>query len=91
MKEPFFQGNDNYDQLEKIARVLGTNELFDYLEKYHIELDANYEGILGKHNKKHFSKFVTNENKHLAKNDAVDLLSKMLIYDHVRFIYYLRV
>jgi len=83
MKEPFFQGNDNYDQLEKIARVLGTNELFDYLEKYHVELDANFEGVLGKHNKKHFSKFVTNENKHLAKNEALDLLSKMLIYDHV--------
>ena len=24
-KEPFFHGNDNYDQLVKIARVLGTD------------------------------------------------------------------
>lgn len=24
-KEPFFQGRDNYDQLVKIARVLGTD------------------------------------------------------------------
>lgn len=23
-KEPFFKGADNYDQLDKIARVLGT-------------------------------------------------------------------
>ncbi len=23
-REPFFKGNDNYDQLVKIARVLGT-------------------------------------------------------------------
>lgn len=27
MKEPFFQGSDNYDQLDKIAKVLGANEL----------------------------------------------------------------
>jgi len=27
-KEPFFHGHDNYDQLVKIAKVLGTEELF---------------------------------------------------------------
>ena len=38
-REPFFHGNDNYDQLEKITRVLGTNELFEYLLKFNIDLD----------------------------------------------------
>lgn len=33
-KEPFFQGQDNYDQLVKIAKVLGTDGLFEYLDKY---------------------------------------------------------
>ena len=33
-REPFFHGHDNYDQLVKIARVLGTDELFAYLQKY---------------------------------------------------------
>ena len=33
-KEPFFHGHDNYDQLVKIVKVLGTDELFDYLDKY---------------------------------------------------------
>ncbi len=83
MKEPFFHGNDNYDQLEKIARVLGTSELFEYLEKYNVELDPNFEGVLGKHSKKPWSKFITNENKHLVSNEALDLLSRMLVYDHV--------
>ena len=32
-EEPFFRGHDNYDQLVKIARVLGTEELQDYLDK----------------------------------------------------------
>jgi len=81
-KEPFFHGNDNYDQLEKIARVLGTAELFDYLEKYNIELDQHFEGVLGKHSKKAWQKFVTPENKHLVGPEVLDLLAKMLVYDH---------
>merc|ERR1712000_740572 len=32
-KEPFFHGNSNSDQLVKIAKVLGTDDLFDYLDK----------------------------------------------------------
>jgi casein kinase II subunit alpha len=27
-KEPFFHGHDNYDQLAKIAKILGTDELY---------------------------------------------------------------
>jgi casein kinase II subunit alpha len=82
VKEPFFHGNDNYDQLEKITRVLGTAELFEYLEKYNIELDSHFEGVLGRHSKKPWNKFVTPENEHLVTNDALDLLSRMLVYDH---------
>lgn len=82
--EPFFQGLDNYDQLEKITRVLGTPELFDYLEKYGIELDSHYEGVLGRHTRKSWTKYINNQNKHLCTSDALDLLNKMLVYDHVR-------
>ena len=32
-KEPFFHGHDNYDQLVRIAKVLGTEDLYDYLDK----------------------------------------------------------
>ncbi len=48
-KEPFFHGHDNYDQLVKIAKVLGTDELYLYLEKYDIELDAQYDDILSRY------------------------------------------
>jgi casein kinase II subunit alpha len=47
-KEPFFHGHDNYDQLVKITKVLGTEGLYQYLEKYDIPLDAQYDDILGK-------------------------------------------
>ena len=46
-KEPFFYGHDNYDQLERITKVLGTEGLHQYLEKYDIPYDTQYDDLLG--------------------------------------------
>ncbi len=46
-KEPLFHGRDNHDQLIKITKVLGTDALFSYLEKYHITLDPTFQSSLG--------------------------------------------
>ncbi|KAM0746413.1 Pkinase-domain-containing protein [Meredithblackwellia eburnea MCA 4105] len=81
-KDPLFHGHDNYDQLVKICKVLGTDELFAYIEKYDIELDEEYDKILGKHTKKPWSKFVTSDNQRYISNEAIDLLDKLLRYDH---------
>lgn len=40
---------DNYDQLVKIAKVLGTDDLFKYIKKYNLKLDQNYDEILGRY------------------------------------------
>jgi casein kinase II subunit alpha len=32
--DPFFKGKDNYDQLVKIAKVMGTDDLTTYMRKY---------------------------------------------------------
>lgn len=85
-KEPFFHGNSNADQLVKIAKVLGTDDLFDYLDKYEIELDAQYDDILGRFQKKPWHSFVNSENQRFVSNEAIDFLDKLLRYDHaVRF------
>lgn len=34
-------------QLVRIAKVLGTDELYGYLHKYHIELDTRFKDLLG--------------------------------------------
>ncbi|KAF1775049.1 hypothetical protein JG687_00000197 [Phytophthora cactorum] len=81
-KEPFFHGHDNCDQLVKIAKVKGTDELFDYLTTYDLELDPQYDGILGTHTKKPWEKFITQENKHLVSPEAIDFLDGLLRYDH---------
>jgi len=81
-REPFFRGADNYDQLVRIAKVLGFEGLQLYLNKYSLELDQHFDDILDRFPVKPWSKFVTNECAHLAHNDAIDLLDKMLVYDH---------
>lgn len=81
-KEPFFHGQSNSDQLVKIAKVLGTDNLFDYLDKYDIELDAQYDDVLGRFPKKPWHSFVTAENQRFVSNEAIDFLDKLLRYDH---------
>merc|ERR1712036_193398 len=81
-KEPFFHGHDNYDQLVKIARVLGTDGLFAYLDKYNLELDPHFDDILGRHTRKAWSKFVGTDNQHLVSSEVIDLIDRMLVYDH---------
>ncbi|CAK1539980.1 unnamed protein product [Leptosia nina] len=81
-KEPFFHGHDNYDQLVRIVKVLGTEELFEYLDKYHIELDPRYNDLLGRHSRKRWDRFVHSENQHLVSPEALDFLDRLLRYDH---------
>ncbi|CDP02590.1 unnamed protein product [Coffea canephora] len=81
-KEPFFYGHDNYDQLVKIAKVLGTDELNAYLNKYRLELDPQLATLVGRHSRKPWMKFVNSDNQHLAVPEAIDFVDKLLRYDH---------
>ena len=81
-KEPFFHGGSNSDQLVKIAKVLGTEELFDYLDRYDIELDTQYDDVLGRFPRKSWQSFITSENQRFVSNEAIDFLDKLLRYDH---------
>ncbi|XP_075501378.1 casein kinase II subunit alpha-4, chloroplastic isoform X4 [Primulina tabacum] len=81
-KEPFFYGHDNYDQLVKIAKVLGTDDLNAYLNKYRLELDPNLAALVGRHSRKPWTRFINSDNQHLAVPDAIDFVDKLLRYDH---------
>eukprot|EP00879_Flechtneria_rotunda_P001913 GHRR01002086.1.p1 GENE.GHRR01002086.1~~GHRR01002086.1.p1 ORF type:complete len:363 (+),score=83.34 GHRR01002086.1:291-1379(+) len=81
-KDPFFCGHDNYDQLAKIARVLGSEGLYEYLAKYGLELDPQLEALIGNHSRKPWTKFVTPDNSHLVSPEALDFLDGLLRYDH---------
>jgi len=87
-REPFFHGHDNYDQLVKIARVLGTDELFAYLQKYDLELDSHFDQILTRVPRRGWAKFITPECQHLATPEALDFIDKVCI--QLYFTYFLR-
>lgn len=81
-REPFFRGNDNKDQLVKIARVLGTDDMDAWLDKYGITIDPQYRAMIGRHQKRPWKKFITENNSDIASApDAIDLLDKVLRYD----------
>jgi len=83
-KEPFFQGDDNIDQLVKIAKVLGTDALLLWLDKYALELSPAFDDLLGRHSAKPWTKFITTENQRFISPEILDLLSQMLLYDHTQ-------
>ncbi|GJP53625.1 hypothetical protein CLOM_g12779 [Closterium sp. NIES-68] len=81
-REPFFCGWDNADQLVKIAQVLGTDGLFDYVKRYGVKMDPHLQLLLGRRPRKPWSRFVTCDNHHLVSAQAVDLIDRLLRYDH---------
>lgn len=80
-REPFFHGKSNTDQLVQIARVLGTDDLYKYLKKYNLKLGPEYED-LGHYTRRPWTRFVTANNNTLVSEDFLDLIDKVLRYDH---------
>lgn len=81
-KDLFFYGSRNADQLVVIAKVLETDDLFSYLNKYEIDPDSQYNNILGRFQKRPWHGSITTENKRFVTNEANDFLDKLLRYDH---------
>ncbi|KAI8341136.1 kinase-like domain-containing protein [Chlamydoabsidia padenii] len=81
-KDPFFNGQDNYDQLVRITRVLGTEKLSAYMKKYNLKLVSQFDGLIGNFPQKPWSKFVGPANKKYASPEVFDLLDRLLCYDH---------
>ncbi|KAF3833016.1 hypothetical protein F7725_026681, partial [Dissostichus mawsoni] len=52
LKEPFFP------RPGQLRPVLGTDELFGYLHKYHIELDTRFKDLLGQQTRKRWEQFI---------------------------------
>ena len=63
---------------------MGTEELFDYIGKYNITLETALEKVLGYHKSIKLSSLINEKNEHLTEPAALDLLEKMMRYDHVR-------
>jgi len=81
-KEHFFRGCDNDDQLLKIMKTLGTEQFDVYLETHSIDFDTETEALLQNYQKLPWTRFITPETQQLASVESMDLLDKLLRYDH---------
>ncbi|KAJ3097071.1 Casein kinase II subunit alpha', partial [Phlyctochytrium bullatum] len=84
-REVFFQGEDDVDQLRAIVRVLGGDDLRSYVLKYSITLAPEpVQSIVNNstHQRIPLYEFVGWNNGDLAREDALDLVDKLLRYDH---------
>ncbi|KAF7798563.1 hypothetical protein EIP86_009785 [Pleurotus ostreatoroseus] len=81
-REHFFRGRDNDDQLLRILKVLGTDAFERYLEKYGLYVRTDNPAILESHTKLPWAKFVNADNRPNASHEVLDLLDRLLRYDH---------
>ena len=83
-KMPFFRGEDLTSQLNAIAKILGTTKLKQYADKYKEFMDVSILEKIGQYPEIPFERFTNKDNKHLLNSQAIDLLKKMLVYDHAK-------
>eukprot|EP00796_Vickermania_ingenoplastis_P011536 gene11536-7956_t len=82
--DPLFRGSDNTHQLLRIVHVLGSADFKSYIQKYHIRLHADLLTAASNHPKKPWTSFVNDNNRHLCSPEALDLLDKLLQFDHAQ-------
>ncbi|KAF8893840.1 kinase-like domain-containing protein [Infundibulicybe gibba] len=81
-KEHFFRGVNNNDQLLRILKTLGTEQFDWYLRRYGIHYETHLKPLLINYPKIHWYQFIAPDNQALVSADAVDLLERLLKYDH---------
>ena len=79
-----FKGDSNQDQLVKIAKQLGYEEISKFLEKYQGDcfLPSKIKNKIKDYTKKNWDEYINEKNKYLISEDALDLLDKLLEIDY---------
>jgi casein kinase II subunit alpha len=76
--DPFFEGEDLEDQLVQIVKVLGTKVMDEYIAEHKLQRPAH---IRTSYPRRPWTSFISAGTPH-ASPDALDLLDKMLTFDH---------
>ena len=79
-KKVFIRGEDDDHQLEMISRILGTADLEAYALKYGAKV---YRKGFYMMPRVPLSSFISPKNEKYATDDALDLLDRILVYDHM--------
>ena len=79
-----FKGSSNQDQLVKISKHCGYEEIEKFLNKYQGDcfLASKFKNKMKDYTKKSWDEYINEKNKYLINDDALDLLNKLLEVDH---------
>ena len=79
-----FKGESNQDQLVKIAKQFGYEEISKFLEKYQGDsfVPSKIKNKIKGYKRKDWDEYINEKNKYLINDDALDLLNKLLEIDH---------
>ncbi|CDW58013.1 Casein kinase II subunit alpha' [Trichuris trichiura] len=80
-KEPFFNGKNDVDQLVRITDVLGATDLLSWIYEYKIDFHPTPDQEFTCASRKEWTHFKNAYNEHLAKEDALDFLDRVLVFD----------
>jgi len=72
------------NQLDAIAEVLGTVDLLQYANKFQDVMNLKYLVSVDDHKKMNWKEFINESNQHLVDAQGLDLLSKVLVFDHTK-------
>eukprot|EP00758_Cryptobia_borreli_P009207 Tbor_TRINITY_DN5457_c1_g6::TRINITY_DN5457_c1_g6_i1::g.24097::m.24097/K03097/CSNK2A; casein kinase II subunit alpha len=83
-KDPLFPGSDNNDQLARIVSVLGSEGLKEYIDKYKPIFPKDFDHCVLELNKpkRPWASLVTSLTASRCDPHALDLLDRMMRYDH---------
>ena len=71
-------------QLDAIAQVMGTLPLKQYASKFQNEMEMSQLDGVGDYKKVSLSTLINEKNAHLVDDQLINLLEKMLTYDHTK-------
>ncbi|KAM3184618.1 hypothetical protein ACTXT7_007988 [Hymenolepis weldensis] len=81
-KRHMFLGGTNILQLEEIVKVLGYDCLIDFCRKYGTKISPNQVKTLHYYKRISWTDLINDSNRNVASAKAIDLLSKLLVFDH---------
>ncbi|KAJ4005640.1 hypothetical protein NW766_011194 [Fusarium irregulare] len=80
-KEPFFYGITLTDQLIKIAKILGSDRIYEFVERYEITMFPEDREALGHWDGEPWENFKNEDNRHLATTEAISFIDRLLRID----------
>lgn len=78
-KYPFILSENLFEQFIKTIEIFGSDQLLKFHLQYGLKMPEEFNN--NEFKKQNFSTFVNDFNKHLATTEAVNLVSKLLVFD----------